>query len=76
VKRASFFNSLLFVPAAIKRLIFDKPGKAEPAQGIKYYEDLSVLNQFLLAVLRIEKWLLNFVSFPFGLSILLLASKE
>jgi len=76
VKRASFFNTLLFVPAALKRLLFDRPGKGQPEQSIKYYENLSLLNQVLLAILRIEKWALNFISLPFGLSILLLVSKE
>lgn len=76
VDRTSFFNTALFVPIALKRLIFERAGSAQPEQGIKYYENFRLLNQMLLAILRLEKWLLKFGGPPFGLSILLLASKK
>jgi SAM-dependent methyltransferase len=76
VDRVSFFNTLLFPPIAIKRLVFEKLKRDTSEHRIKYYESLRLLNQLLLAAMRIEKWYLKRASLPFGLSILLLASKE
>lgn len=74
VDRASYFNTLLFPPVAAGRLTIGKLGSER--HRIRYHENLRFLNRILLGVMRVERWLLNRCNLPFGLSILLLASKE
>ena len=76
IERASYFNTLLFPPAALMRLTLGKIGRGKPQGPIKYHGNLKPLNQALLGLLRLEKFWLNRFNFPFGLSILLLASKK
>lgn len=76
VERVSYFNSLLFAPIALMRLTVGKLGLRRPQGRIKYYENLRLLGRFLLAMMRLEERLLGRFNMPFGLSILLLASKK
>jgi SAM-dependent methyltransferase len=76
VNRVSFFNTFLFPPIAAVRVLLQRPGKEPPEQGIRYHENFRLLNGVLLPILRMEQWLLQFINFPFGLSILMVASKE
>ncbi|MBI5118371.1 class I SAM-dependent methyltransferase [Candidatus Poribacteria bacterium] len=76
VKRVSYFNTLLFGPVALARLTFGRLRKASANYRIKYHEDLRLLNQLLLGAMRMERWLLGRCDLPFGLSLLLLATKE
>jgi SAM-dependent methyltransferase len=76
IERASYFNTLLFPPAALVRLTLRKFGRGKPQGPIKYHGTLKPVNQALLGLLRLEKLWLNRFNFPFGLSILLLASKK
>jgi SAM-dependent methyltransferase len=76
VNRASYFNSVLFPPLAVSRLTLGKLREYSTGRRIKYYENLRFLNAALLGVMRVERWLLARCNLPFGLSILLLASKD
>jgi SAM-dependent methyltransferase len=76
VKRISHFNTLLFGPVALARLTLGKLRKASAEYRIKYHEDLRMVNQLLLGAMRVERWLLRRCDLPFGLSLLLLATKE
>ena len=76
VNRASFFNTLLFPPVALKRLTFERLRQYPSTYRIRYHEGFRLLNQILLTALRMEEWLLKRGNLPFGLSILLLASKN
>jgi ubiquinone/menaquinone biosynthesis C-methylase UbiE len=76
VERASYFNSILFPPVAVTRLTLGKLRGYFKTHSIKYHEDMQFLNRVLLSVMRMERWLLNRCNLPFGLSILLLASKR
>ena len=76
VERASYFNTLLFPPAALARLTVGKLGGKKTRNQIKYHENLKLLNRILLGLIRLEKKLLDRFDLPFGLSILLLASKR
>jgi SAM-dependent methyltransferase len=76
IERVSYFNSVLFVPIALMRLTMAKLRPRGPQDRIKYYENLRLLGRLLLAIMRLEERLLGFVNMPFGLSILLLASKK
>ncbi len=74
VDRASYFNTFLFFPVAAGRLTLGKLGSEN--HRIRYHESLRFLNRILLCVMRVERWLLERCNLPFGLSILLLASKK
>jgi SAM-dependent methyltransferase len=76
VKRASYFNTLLFPPAALARLTLGKLGGNRTRNQVEYHENLKLLNRILLGLIRLEKHLLGRFDLPFGLSILLLASKQ
>lgn len=77
VNRASSFNCVLFAPVALVRLTWGKLRRGPaPEYKIKYHEDLHLLNRLMLAILRFERWFLGHGNLPFGLSILLLASKK
>jgi SAM-dependent methyltransferase len=73
VERASYFNTILFPPAALVRITLGRLGGK--SGGIKYNEGMKSLNRLLLGALRLEKRLLSKVSLPFGLSIVVLASR-
>ena len=73
VERASYFNTILFPPAALVRITLGRLGGK--GGGIKYNEGMKSLNRLLLGALRLEKRLLSKVSLPFGLSIVVLASR-
>src|SRR3989344_660585 len=68
-----YINSFLFLPIVLKRKI-DKAFNLPPKSDVKNHSE--VVNSFLLWVLRIEKVILKFVSFPFGVSILVVAQKK
>lgn len=78
VKRLSYFNSLLFPPAAAIRLLRRfRPGKRESGQ-IK--SDFTMtepgrLNEILATVFSIESLLISRMNFPFGISILAVAQR-
>lgn len=77
VDRISSFNTILFVPLALARLTWGKLRRHGPSgYKIHYHENLRLLNRILLTILRFERWLMGHSDLPFGLSILLLASKE
>jgi len=68
-----YINSLLFILIVLKRkidIIFNLPPKSD----VNYHS--GVVNTLLLWVLKLEKLLLKFVSFPFGVSILVVAQKK
>jgi hypothetical protein len=58
------------------RLTVGKLALLRPQNRIRYYENLQLLNRTLLGIMRLEQRLLGRADMPFGLSILLLASKE
>lgn len=72
IRFISYFNFFLFLPAVLKRLI-DKNsnGKIEPVEPVS-----NVINKILQTVFMFEMFLLPIVRFPFGLSILAIATKR
>ncbi|OGC53867.1 hypothetical protein A3B64_05065 [candidate division WWE3 bacterium RIFCSPLOWO2_01_FULL_37_24] len=68
-----YMNSLLFLPIILKRNI-DKVFNLPPKSDVKNHSD--AVNTFLFWVLRVEKMLQKFLSFPFGISILVVAQKK
>jgi len=71
VEHVTFYNTILFPPVALARLTVGKLSNPK----IRYHENLRLLNKTLLGVMRIEQRLLKSYIFPFGLSILMIASK-
>lgn len=70
VRKATYFNSLLF-PAAIIDKIFltkDKPSYA--------LNPNKIINRLLYTIFSFEKYILRFADLPFGVSILLIAEKD
>ena len=70
---ATHINFLLFIPVWLKRKIdflIDKTPRSD------IYKHGNFLNQALLGILRLEKYLLNIFNFPFGTSLLVVARKS
>ena len=76
VSRVSFFNTMFFAPVALMRLTLGKIRQHSSGNKIRYYENLRLLNRILLGAMQLEGRLISRMNLPFGLSILLLASKE
>jgi hypothetical protein len=73
--KISYCVSLLFPLAFIKR-IFNKLFHTEKESHNELKMPSVIINQFFLLIMRIENYLLNYISFPFGLSVLALAKKR
>jgi SAM-dependent methyltransferase len=74
VIRLSYCVCLLFPVAFIKR-IFNKYTSSKDAAHNELKMPGKSVNRFLLFVMRIENFLLQYISLPFGLSVLVLAKK-
>lgn len=74
IKKLSYFNFLLFIPIAVSILIF----KLKKIKFIKFAETTpaNFLNLILKNIFLIEKYLLRFLNFPLGISIIALAKKK
>lgn len=74
VKKLSYFNFFLFLPIAFSILIL----KFKNSKFINYAETTPniILNYILKKIFIFEKNFLQFINFPFGVSILLLAQKN
>ncbi len=79
VKRISYYMFFIFPLFAAVRLL----GKSFSAGRVEFdikkspeLKTLPVINEIFLISLRIEKWLMNYVSLPFGASIIILAEKN
>jgi SAM-dependent methyltransferase len=73
IDRATYFNTILFPPVALARLTLGKLPRQNST--INYHENMKLLNEMLLGVMRLERRLLQRIDFPFGLSVLVIASK-
>jgi SAM-dependent methyltransferase len=74
IRYSTYFNTILFAPAAIQRII-QRSGKDADE---KFQENTSIspsLNSILGAIFMMEKSFIPGISFPFGLSILVAAQK-
>ena len=74
IKKLSYFNFFLFIPIVVSILIF----KLKNTKFIKFAETTptNFLNLILKNIFIIEKYLLRFLNFPFGISIIALAKKN
>jgi len=72
ILKISYINSLLFLPILVKRKI-DLALNKSPMSDV--YEHGKFVNFLLLKILRLEKFLLSYVSLPFGISIVIVVKK-
>ncbi|OGH34551.1 MAG: hypothetical protein A3A47_00015 [Candidatus Levybacteria bacterium RIFCSPLOWO2_01_FULL_37_20] len=73
ILRITYVNSFLFLPILIKRKVDFMLNKT-PMSDV--YEHGKFVNFLLLKTLRLEKYLLNYTSIPFGVSILIVVRKR
>lgn len=76
VMTATYFNALLFPPVALFRILHRlvKKPHEKPDTDLKY--SLGPVNELLFYIFRSERWLLRFVNFPVGTSVLVVARKR
>ena len=74
IKKLSYFNFFLFLPIALSILIL----KIKKTKFIKFAETTptSWINAVFKNIFLMEKYLLRFFNFPFGISIIALAKKN
>ena len=70
IRKASYFNTLLFPMAILDKLLFAKNKRSYSLNPNK------LINGILYKIFSIEKLILQFANLPFGVSILLIAEKR
>jgi len=74
IVKSTYCVSLLFPIALIKRIV-DKLTPAKDTEHNEVEMPVKIVNQFFLFIMRMENFLLRYISLPFGLSVLVLAKK-
>lgn len=74
ILKASYLNTLMFLPIAVKRLIDKARDKNDITSDVVSLSPL--LNKLFSNSFKIESFLTSYVSLPFGLSIICLAKKN
>jgi SAM-dependent methyltransferase len=74
IVQSTYCVSLLFPIALIKRIV-DKLTPAKDTEHNEVEMPVKIVNQFFLFIMRMENFLLRYISLPFGLSVLVLAKK-
>jgi SAM-dependent methyltransferase len=75
VERTTYFNTFLFPPIAVIRLLA-RTGRREPAQDGDFTYAPSSSNAVLFNLFSSERILLRFFDFPFGVSVFAAARKN
>jgi hypothetical protein len=76
IKRITYSNSFIFLPAIAVRQLKRLRNNSPETQASDFMPVPPLLNTVLVFLYRIEATLLRRISFPFGLSIVCLATKE
>lgn len=71
--RLSYFNTLMFIPISLKRLLDRLAKKDEISSDVDSLNP--ILNRLIAVSLNLESNLLKYISLPFGLSVICLAKK-
>lgn len=74
IKKATYFNSIFLIPIIVKRFLETKVYKNNIQSDVKSLNP--ILNKIYLKILLLEAKLVNYFSFPFGLSIILIGQKS
>ena len=73
IQKMSFFNTFLFLPAMLKKIMDRNSKTIDPSQTIPRVS--SRLNSVLKFIFVSEKYLLPYINYPFGISLIAIASK-
>ncbi len=71
VERVTFFNSILFLPAVLMRMVF----RVTKRRDSDFRVPTSGVNALLTRIFSLERYWLRFANFPVGVSLLLVARK-
>ena len=74
IYKLSYYNFFLFLPIAIS-IIFLKVFRLDFIDSVEKKPN-NILNNILFRILDSEKYFLNFLNFPFGISLIALAKKK
>jgi hypothetical protein len=74
ITKLSYYNFFLFIPLAIY-IICSKIFRVNFIDFVEKKPNI-ILNSILFQIFHSEKFLLNFLNFPFGLSLIVLAKKK
>ena len=74
ITKLSYYNFFLFIPIAIS-IIFLKIFRVSFINSVEKKPNI-ILNSILFQIFHSEKFLLNFLNFPFGISLIALAKKK
>jgi len=75
IERITYFNTFLFLPIAVVRLIARYSGQAYIAEGDFVYVRRPS-NAVLLTLFSLERFFLRYLDFPFGVSVFAVARKN
>ena len=75
VKRATYFNAILFPPVALFRIAHRLLKKPEKHAGSDFDYSIGMGDGLLYALFASEKWLLRYMNFPAGVSLFCVAQK-
>ena len=74
ITKLSYYNFFLFIPIAIS-IVFFKIFRTNFIDSVEKKPN-TILNSILFQIFHSEKFILNFLNFPFGLSLIVLAKKK
>ena len=74
ITKLSYYNFFLFIPIAIS-IVFFKIFRINFIDSVEKKPN-TILNSILFQIFHSEKFILNFLNFPFGLSLIVLAKKK
>lgn len=75
IKKISYYNTMLFLPAALVKFLNKFIWQGSPKSHFEKMPNC-IINQMLKMIFSSEKHLLPFLNFPFGVSIIAIASKK
>ena len=74
ILKISYYNTFLFIPIVLRKLI-NRFSPQDPASPLRDTSPPAWVNSLLHFVFSLEKHILNFMNFPFGVSLIVIASK-
>lgn len=74
IQKISYYNSLLFIPIACVRLLKNALNNDSDKSDTELPGPL--MNAILKGIFSAEEWLLKFISFPVGVSLIVVANKK